>query len=123
VTLTRAIEASYIGSWLVTGYDQGNGSLIAPTEGAELTATFSVDGEVEGSSGCNRYSGPYTVDGDAMTVGPLATTSMACSDALDGQEQLYLTALQTVTSWTGDSSGISLLDGDGITKVTLAPGS
>lgn len=120
VTLTAATDASYVGSWIVTGYDQGNGSLVAPTGDAPLTAEFSVDGEIMGSSGCNLYSGPYTVSGSAMTVGPLASTRMTCSGELDDQEQRYLEALQLVTSWASDESGIALLAGDGVTKVTLA---
>jgi heat shock protein HslJ len=120
VTLVAATDASYVGSWIVTGYDQGNGSLVAPAGEAELTALFSVDGEIQGSSGCNVYSGPYTVSGSAMTIGPLGTTRMTCSDQLDDQEQRYLDALQLVTNWASDESGIALLAGDGATKVTLA---
>jgi heat shock protein HslJ len=55
-----------------------------------------------------------------MTVGPLASTRMTCSDELDDQEQRYLEALQLVTSWASDETGIALLAGDGVTKVTLA---
>ena len=39
------------------------------------------DGSASGSGGCNNFSGPYEVDGDSLTIGPLAGTMMACEEA------------------------------------------
>ena len=55
VAMTAASEPSYIGAWVVTGFDKGNGSIVAPAAGSELTLTFAVEGTVDGSSGCNTY--------------------------------------------------------------------
>ncbi len=71
VMLSAAIEPSYIGTWDVTGYDMGNGSVVSPVPGASLTAVFSGAGTIEGSSGCNTYAGPASVSGWSMTIGPL----------------------------------------------------
>ena len=35
---------------------------------------------VDGSGGCNRFSGNFTVVGSALRVGPLISTRMACPD-------------------------------------------
>jgi heat shock protein HslJ len=121
VKLTAESEPSYIGSWKVTGYDRGNGSVVSPVADSALTAVFSLDGTIAGDSGCNTYSGPYTVDGWSMTIGPLASSRAACSTAdLNTQEQQFLAALQTVTSWTTDANGIVLRGASGTTLVTLA---
>ena len=75
-----------------------------------------------GDSGCNTYSGPYTVSGWSMTIGPLATSRVACSTAdLDAQEQQYQAALQAVTGWATDANGIVLRSTSGATLVTLSP--
>lgn len=37
-------------------------------------------GRVDGFSGCNRFAGSYTIDGDRLTFGPLAGTMMACPE-------------------------------------------
>jgi heat shock protein HslJ len=38
------------------------------------------DGTLSGNAGCNEYSGPYTVTGNQIKIGPLTSTMMACSD-------------------------------------------
>ena len=57
------------------------------------------DGEkvVAGSGGCNRFSGPYTLDGNALHVGPLIATRMACPDMRE--ERAFFTALQTADAY------------------------
>jgi len=115
--------AAYLGSWEVTGYDDGSGAAVSPVVGSTLTAVFHPDGTIEGNAGCNAFSGPYTAIGTSMTIGPLATTRMACSSpALDTQEQQFLTALQSVATWEADD-GITLRDWGGATKVTLTKAS
>ena len=69
-----------------------------------LTATFDAD-TVSGDAGCNTFSGPYQVDGESITIGPLVSTRRACADEeLQQQEDAYLAALQLAESYavTGD---------------------
>ncbi|GAA4719638.1 META domain-containing protein [Sphingomonas lutea] len=40
-------------------------------------------GQVGGSFGCNRFSGPYRTAGQMLIVQTLAVTQMACASALD----------------------------------------
>jgi heat shock protein HslJ len=66
--------------------------------GTRLTLAFK-SGQVSGSSGCNRFHGAFTVKGNALTIHPLATTRMACEGAIMVQEQEFLSALQSATTW------------------------
>ena len=69
----------------------------------------------------NTYSGPYTVSGWSMTIGPLASSRAACSTAeLNTQEQQFQAALQAVTSWATDPAGIILRGTSDATLVTLS---
>jgi heat shock protein HslJ len=120
VVFSDASAAPYIGAWEVTAHDDGDEGVVTPVGGSTLTAVFLPDGNIEGNAGCNAFSGPYTAVGTSMTIGPLATTRMACtSPALDTQEQQLLTALQGVATWEVDD-GLTLRDWDGATKVVLA---
>ena len=113
VMFRAANDAAYLGPWDVAGFDDGSGAVVSPVSGSMLTAMFHPDGTIEGNAGCNTFSGPYTAIGTSMTIGPLATTRMACSSpALDTQEQQFLTALQSVATWEADD-GITLRDWGG----------
>jgi heat shock protein HslJ len=123
VIFSAATDAAYLGSWDVTGFDDGSGAVVSPVSGSALTAVFHPDGTIEGNAGCNAFSGPYSAIGTSMTIGPLATTRMACSSpALDTQEQQYLVALQSVATWEAND-GITLRDRDGAEKVALTAAS
>ncbi len=58
------------------------------------TLSFSADGKVSGSGGCNTFSGPVTISGMAIKFGPLAATKKACSEEANAQEAAYLKALE-----------------------------
>ena len=72
----------------------------APLPDTIITANFSPDGMLSGTSGCNNYSGPYTVDGEDIRMGPFASTMMACPDLVMGQEALYLQTMENTASFS-----------------------
>ena len=110
-----------IGSWTVTGYNNGQQAVTSPAQGTTLTATFTAD-QISGSSGCNTYNGAYTLDGNTVKIGPLATTRMACEPAVMDQETAFLTALQAATTVEQNGANVTLRDASGAIQVTLAPG-
>ncbi len=87
---------------LVAMGDPANPSVVE--EGTTVSATFSPDGTVGGSGGCNSYSGTYTLSGDQLSVGPLASTMMFC-EAGGQQEATYFTALQGAKRLAFSSEG------------------
>jgi len=110
-----------IGSWIVTGYNNGQQAVTSPAQGTTLTATFTAD-QVNGSSGCNTYNGDYTLTGTTVAIGPLASTRMACAQDIMDQETAFLTALQASTTVEQSGANVTLRDGSGAIQVTLAPG-
>ena len=76
-----------------------------PISGTTITATFE-DGRVYGSGGCNSYSGSYQVSGDAITVGALAWTEMACLEPDGVMEQEVL-----VMAYLADAQTFRLAEG------------
>ena len=51
-------------------------------EAVRPSATFSDD-TVGGSTGCNRFTAPYSAGSDAMEIGVVASTQMACPPPAD----------------------------------------
>ena len=69
------------------------------TSGIAQTITFTADGNVYGDSGCNRFAGGYTVDGDRIKIGPLASTMMMCPQRQMDAEQSFLFKIQAAKSY------------------------
>lgn len=84
--------------WEVTGYNNGRQAVVSPQTGTRLTLMFQ-DGQVSGSSGCNRFHGSFTAAENRLTIHPLATTRKACDEAVMVQEQAFLAALESATTW------------------------
>lgn len=90
---------------LASGIDVAGWEAVAPG------ATF-ADGTVSGSTGCNRFTAGYEVDGDALTIDTIASTRKACAPPADAVETAYVDALARVAGWRVDDEGLTLLDAD-----------
>jgi heat shock protein HslJ len=86
-------------NWLLTAYNNGQGGLVSPIAGTQITALFGSDGTVSGTDSCNNYTAPYTVSGNSLQVGMPAQTGMACADDIALQAQSYIAALQQAQSY------------------------
>lgn len=69
-----------------------------------------LDGRASGSSGCNKLMGSYTLAGRALTLGPLASTRMACPE-LGAQETTLIDAYQRTTAYRIEGETLTLLSG------------
>jgi heat shock protein HslJ len=104
VTLTMidrsAIDASSEligGTWAIDSLESADSSTAAP-EGAHMAAD---DGRLYVATGCNRGSASLTVeDGNAIVVGPMALTMMACEQELMDWEQSLLAFLGQPLTYT-----------------------
>jgi heat shock protein HslJ/uncharacterized lipoprotein YbaY len=89
---------------------------------AQTTISFDTAGRVSGSTGCNRYTGVATRDGEALRFGQLATMRRACVPALMDQEQKFSQAMQDVRSYVAATNGLLHLHGaNGEPLLRLAP--
>jgi heat shock protein HslJ len=100
-------------SWRLDGITTGTDAVSSVLAGTEVTARFE-DGTMSGSSGCNTYTGGYTVDGDAIEIADLASTARACADpAVDAQELAYYDALGRAAFTEVTGSTLTLRDEQG----------
>ncbi|HEX5949832.1 MAG TPA: META domain-containing protein [Actinomycetota bacterium] len=100
-------------AWRLDGI-AGNGDTVSSVlAGTEITATFDTEGKVAGSGGCNGYGAPYTVDGNAVQIGEIAATQMACAPDVSAQETAFFDALGRAATIRIEGSTLTLHDASG----------
>lgn len=114
---STTLQDDLIGSaWLAE--DIGSRGVV---DNARSTLEFVEAGRVAGVGACNRYMGPVSFDGDGVTFGNLASTMMACPDALMDQERRLFDALAKVDRLELTDDGQTLLafaDGDPVLRLS-----
>jgi heat shock protein HslJ len=105
--LQMAQSSSLAGNWRLANMTAGDSPMpMLPSK--ELTADF-ANGRVSGSGGCNRFNGSYKTTGkQQLTIGPLATTYMACEEGVMTQESNYLKALQAAQRYELNKDGLQI---------------
>ena len=108
-------------TWIATGVNNGRGGVASVIIGSEITALFGEDGSLTGSAGCNNYTTSYEVNGDAISIGPAATTRMMCEtpEGVMAQEMAYLTALVNSSTITLSGDRLELRAADGALQVSF----
>ncbi len=77
------------------------------------------DGTASGFSGCNRYTGPYTLASPGLTFGNLAGTQAACPPIQTAIERAYLDRLSRVAKFDLGLSDLQLQDASGATLLSF----
>ena len=94
-------------------------------EKSRVTLAFPEAGKVAGNSSCNRFFGPASITGNALKLGPLASSRKACPEAVMNQETKYLEALQAAERFEWKDPYL-LIDCQGFEKplrfTRMAPG-
>jgi heat shock protein HslJ len=125
-----SVEAPELGatSWNVTDYRLPDGGITNVWK-TEVTISFSADGTVSGSAGCNDYTGTWDVsggwnefedgvpdpeDGQVLILASLSWTEVACEDpAIMEQETEILDLLQDAGRWVLIRGNFNLRDTEG----------
>jgi heat shock protein HslJ len=84
---------------------------------AGLTLDAAAD-KVSGSGGCNTFTGPISIEDDAIEIGPLVATKKMC----EGKSELeasYLAALEAARSFSVQGGRLTLKGEDGRVLVTF----
>lgn len=103
------------GTWQVE--DIGGAGII---DFSRATLLFTSEGRVSGRATCNEYNGSYTLTGEGLSFGQMATTLRICDEAQMNQEAAFLAALAAVTRFDVDRTGALLLIGAGGETLILA---
>jgi len=120
LALGLALAASTIASAKgLSGHLHGSEwGFVGDPAGAERFVQFTGGKRLVGSGGCNRYSGNVSTGGEALRIGPLRSTRMACAPELMQQETAFLRALESATSARREGDRLELRTATGALAVT-----
>lgn len=88
-------------TWIETQYS--NDDVVEAADNTQFVATFLSEGQFSSTTDCNNTFGEYTIEGNNLSFGPLASTKKACLG--ETQEMEYLNMLSEVTSYMIDDNG------------------
>lgn len=89
-------------------------------EKSRATLQFLPDGRIAGMGSCNRYTGSWSLNGETLEIGPLASTRKACEPALMDQEDRLLRQLESTRSFDINLRGQLMIDSDDGTLLRAA---
>lgn len=120
----EASDATIVGAWQVTGYNNGKEAVVSLVAGSEITAAFGEDLTLTGDSGVNTYRTSYettpgTGGAAGISIAPPASTLKAGPPELMEQEQRYLRALESAETYTIQAGRLELRDGSDAIAVTF----
>lgn len=119
-----ASDATIVGSWQVTGYNNGAEAVVSPVAGSEITAVFGEDLTLTGDSGVNSYRTTYAITPGSegvteISIAPPAGTRKAGPPELMEQEQRFLRALESAATFTIQADQLVLRDASDAIAVNL----
>ena len=103
---TMDLESS---GWRLTEVDGTPAISTSDERAAHIVFESRPAPRVSGSTGCNRFVGSYESGRSGLTFGAIASTRMACPDAMT-QERAFEQALQDVRRWRAADGELELLD-------------
>ncbi len=110
-------------AWLLLKYLSPDGTSATVPAAVTPTLTF-ADGTASGSGGCNTFTASYTLEGDVLDMGPIASTKIACEEPILGVETAYFAALDVVDrAAILDDGELQLWDSGGKTTLGFVRGS
>ena len=119
MTLAPRPDVALVGTeWRATGINNGLQAVVSVDQNAVPTAVF-ADGRVSGSAGCNQFHASYTSGDGTLEIGPAAATRKMCPSEVMDQESWFLSALETVATFSIDRDKLELRTAEGALAVSF----
>jgi len=93
--------------WHLRSIADADGTIQAIEDPSLFTLMLTDKGQVAARVDCNRASGGYTISGNALSIGPLASTKAYCGTASFDRKFLTLLGGQTTATTSGATLQLS----------------
>lgn len=103
------------GRWVLETYSTPSIGLKSPLPGSELTARFSTDGQLSGSSGCNNYNGGFMAFDQTLRISSLSSSQSLCTEPVGVMEQegTFLNLMSQASKMTISAGQLTVYDSIG----------
>ena len=105
-------------TWKLVTLVTADKTVYGPSGQIFYTIRLTAEGKVELTADCNIGGGTYTLVGDKLTLSPMATTMMGCSEGSIGSQFARMLTGDHTVSWDGGNLVLTSADG---TVITLKP--
>jgi len=107
-------------SWTLRSYQDDTGETINILPRSTITAHFQAN-TVTGIAGCNNYNASYQASRNKLSFGSVAATKKICNTPLGimQQENAFLNALNSTTSYKLKSNSLEMTDSRGNTLLVF----
>lgn len=103
---TQSATGSFDGDWTLADGSNGADDIKA-VDGSPIT--LHIEGtRFSGVSGCNNFTTTAKIDGSSISLGPAASTMMACADDVMAVEHTFLTSLEGVSTIASAGNQLTL---------------
>lgn len=108
-------------AWFLVLIQDESGQPVDPVSGSVVTASFTEDRTLTGSTHCNSYTGTYKAKESTLKITSLSFTRLACpTEELNSQENRYLYLFERATRYAVAGNQLQLFTGDNLTLVYQA---
>lgn len=122
LSFVASAPVSLVGiDWTASMVNNGREAVTNVMSDAAITASFTEDGKLVGSAGCNNYTTSYTIDGQSITIQPPATTRKLCPEpeGVMEQEAAFVTMLPQAATYSISGNNLELRTAEGALIVSF----
>ena len=118
-------SSSPVGAWSLESITNASGTIavIGPIAGRPVTSTgitFTPDGKVTGSTGCNTFGGTWSAAGSDLKFSAIGMTTKACADDLPNRiETAFSVAFSKSQTYAVHGDELRLTAADDSTALTF----
>ena len=109
-TVTVSSQPPIVGSWDLVTYNNGNNGMGTVLQDSTISVVFTPGGQINGFSGCNQYSGTYTLNNQNIGISQVTGSKSGCDPNLSLQETQYQALLTRANSYEVSNNQLTILN-------------
>lgn len=100
--------------WSLRSFENPDGTSTPVLNGTSISATFTFDGKLTGTGGCNQYAARYMVKETLIVISAIIPSAATCNgEGVMAQESRYFSLMENATALRVHNRDLTLYGSDG----------